>query len=114
MADDTPTPLRRAMTSDGTLRRRRISSQTDPSRRSSNISDYSLRSFQTSTDDLLLPKAGRGEEEESSVWQSAPLGFALLPAAAGMVFTNGGAVVTDVTLLVLGGVFLNWSVRVPW
>lgn len=98
-------------------------------RRSSNFSDYSLRearrSFQSSTDDLLLPKAGRGggdgdgdgEAEGGdggSAWQSAPLAFALLPALGGMLFTNGSSIITDVMLLGLAAIFLNWSVRIPW
>jgi hypothetical protein len=96
-------------------------------RRSSNFSDYSLRearkSFQSSTDDLLLPKAGRGdgmdsegrkEGDGSSAWHSAPLAFALLPALGGMLFTNGSSVTTDILLLGLAAIFLNWSVRIPW
>ena len=93
-------------------------------RRSSNFSDYSLnearRSFQSSTDDLLLPRAPRGDagalpaEQESSAWHSAPLAFALLPAVGGMLFKNGSSVITDVMLLGLAAIFLNWSVRLPW
>ncbi|TVY16427.1 hypothetical protein LARI1_G007217 [Lachnellula arida] len=87
-------------------------------RRSSNISDYSLKGFQSSTDDLLLPKpSATGHEEsrhESSAWDSAPLAFALLPAIGGMLFTNGSSVMTDVMLLGLAAIFLNWSVRLPW
>jgi len=86
-------------------------------RRSSNFSDYSLRearrSFQSSTDDLLLPKA-KGGEEGGSAWHSAPLAFALLPAVGGMLFTNGSSIITDVMLLGLAAIFLNWSVRIPW
>jgi hypothetical protein len=96
-------------------------------RRGSNFSDYSLRearrSFQSSTDDLLLPKAkrergeggmGAGGEEGGSAWHSAPLAFALLPAVGGMLFTNGSSIITDVMLLGLAAIFLNWSVRIPW
>jgi hypothetical protein len=90
-------------------------------RRSSNFSDYSLRearkSFQSSTDDLLLPKpSARGHESshDSSPWHSAPLAFALLPAIGGMLFTNGSSIITDVMLLGLAAIFLNWSVRIPW
>jgi hypothetical protein len=93
-------------------------------RRSSNFSDYSLnearRSFQSSTDDLLLPRAPRGDagalpaEQESSAWHSTPLAFALLPAVGGMLFKNGSSVITDVMLLGLAAIFLNWSVRLPW
>jgi hypothetical protein len=88
-------------------------------RRSSNFSDYSLKdvrkTFQSSTDDLLLPKpSGRQESHDSSAWHSAPLAFALLPALGGMMFTNGSSIITDVMLLGLAAVFLNWSVRLPW
>ena len=51
---------------------------------------------------------------EESHWHSAPLALALLPAIAGVFFQEGGAFVTDVTLLVLAAIFLNWSVRLPW
>jgi hypothetical protein len=90
-------------------------------RRSSNLSDYSLRevrkSFQDSTDHLLLPKPkAMGDEagHESSPWHSAPLAFALLPAVGGMLFTNGSSIITDVMLLGLAAIFLNWTVRIPW
>jgi len=86
-------------------------------RRSSNFSDYSLKTFQSSTDDLLLPKpsaTGHESRHESSAWDSAPLAFALLPAIGGMLFTNGSSVITDIMLLGLAAIFLNWSVRLPW
>jgi len=104
----------------------RFSTQDGPSggvrRRSSNFSDYSLKearkSFQDSTDDLLIPKPNTmGHEtghDESSPWHSAPLAFALLPAVGGMLFTNGSSIITDIMLLGLAAVFLNWSVRLPW
>ncbi len=81
-------------------------------RRSSNFSD----SIISSTDDLLLPRARSPglEAQENSHWHSAPLALALLPAVGGLIFHNGGAVLTDVTLLGLAAVFLNWSVRLPW
>ena len=69
-------------------------------------------------DDLLLPKpsaTGRdASTHDSSAWDSAPLAFALLPALGGMLFTNGSSVITDVMLLGLAAIFLNWSVRLPW
>ncbi|KAI9849775.1 MAG: hypothetical protein M1838_006241 [Thelocarpon superellum] len=90
-------------------------------RPSSMLSDFSLEdarnSFRSSTDDLLLPKAHGTRPDtshEPSVWHSSPLAFALLPAVGGLIFTNGSAVITDVTLLGLAAVFLNWSVRLPW
>lgn len=89
-------------------------------RRSSNFSDYSLnearKAFQSSTDDLLLPKPTTDSQtdNEASHWHSAPLAFALLPAIGGMFFTNGSTVITDVMLLGLAAIFLNWSIRLPW
>ena len=89
-------------------------------RRNSLISDSvdDVRSsIRSSTDDLLLPKVkGSGLEthHEPSHWHSAPLALALLPAVGGLVFRDGSAIVTDVTLLAVAAVFLNWSVRVPW
>jgi len=90
-------------------------------RRSSNFSEYSLneirKNFQSSTDDLLLPRPSStspGEHPPPSNWHSAPLAFALLPAIGGMLFQNGSAVVTDIMLLGLAAIFLNWSVRIPW
>jgi hypothetical protein len=71
-------------------------------------------SIRSSTDDLLLPKASQPTNHEPSLWHSSPLIFALLPAVGGMVFQNGSAVVTDITLLALAAVFLNWSIRLPW
>ena len=105
-------PAGRFATADGPL--------PGPRRRSSTFSDLSLnearKTFQSSTDDLLLPKpSGSGNDSHSSsAWHSAPLAFALLPAIGGMMFKNGSSVITDVMLLGLAAIFLNWSVRVPW
>lgn len=74
-------------------------------------------SLKSSTDDLLIPRVrttGMGIDHEPSHWHSAPLGLALLPAVGGLFFKDGSAVVTDITLLLLAAVFLNWSVRLPW
>ncbi|PLB53654.1 hypothetical protein P170DRAFT_431481 [Aspergillus steynii IBT 23096] len=90
-------------------------------RRNSTLSDSvseARNSIRSSTDDLFFPRAAKQAEvdlpNEESHWHSAPLGLALLPAIAGVFFQNGSAVVTDVTLLVLAAIFLNWSVRLPW
>ncbi|KAH7162466.1 hypothetical protein B0J13DRAFT_11445 [Dactylonectria estremocensis] len=84
-------------------------------RRSSNFSEYSLSEAR----DLLNPQPmGQGGDQmatsESSSLASLSLAFALLPALAGVLFKNGSAVVTDVMLLGLAGVFLHWSVTQPW
>jgi len=89
-------------------------------RRSSNFSDSiesTRQSVKTSTDDLLLPRARSPDvitNHESSHWHSVPLALALFPAIGGLFFHNGSVVVTDLTLLILAAVFLNWAVRLPW
>ncbi|PBP28791.1 hypothetical protein BUE80_DR000416 [Diplocarpon rosae] len=109
-------PGRRSLTVDEP--RQRLPNRLPTRRRSSNFSDASLREvLQSSTDDLLLPKpslTGECLRHDSSAWDSAPLAFALLPALGGMLFTNGSSVITDVMLLGLAAIFLNWSVRLPW
>jgi hypothetical protein len=114
-------PLRRSFTVDDSthsrIRRTTPNPLLPPPRRGSTFSDLSdaRRSFQASTDDLLLPRPSvtRNEASNTSAWHSAPLVFALLPAVGGMLFKNGGQVITDVMLLGLAAVFLNWSVRLP-
>ena len=76
----------------------------------------SRRSFMASTDDLLLPRATHEFQPslETTNWHSLPLGLALLPAIGGLFFQNGSAFVTDISLLALAALFLNWAVRLPW
>lgn len=113
--------FRRAMTVDDAAPLRRRSTQsalaTDstsfdiPPRRSSNFSEYSLNEAR----DILNPQPeGVHVSSETSSLASLSLAFALLPALAGVLFKNGSAVVTDVMLLGLAGVFLHWSVTQPW
>ncbi|KAJ5947886.1 hypothetical protein N7466_000901 [Penicillium verhagenii] len=92
-----------------------------PQRRNSTLSDTiseARHSIRSSTDDLFLPRVSQNNEgpiaTEESHWHSAPLALALLPAIAGVMFKEGSVFVTDVTLLVLAAIFLNWSVRLPW
>ena len=75
------------------------------------------QSIKSTTDDLFLPRAKSPDVlvgHEPSHWHSVPLALALLPALGGLFFEKGSAVVTDMTLLTLAAVFLNWSVRLPW
>ena len=90
-------------------------------RRSSTLSDTlteARQSLRTTTDDLFLPRADpRGaikSREEESLLQSAPLLLALLPALGGIFFEKGSVFLTDISLLALAAVFLNWSFRLPW
>lgn len=84
---------------------------------SENISE-TRNSLRSSTEDLFLPRVNGASvfdsEQEPSHWHSIPLGLALLPAVVGVFIKNGSAVVTDITLLALAAIFLNWSVRLPW
>ena len=101
------------------LRRRIPRLDSDWQRRNSTLSDSiseARNSIRSSTDGLFLPRVAKGEDPatDESHWHSAPLGLALLPAIAGVFFQNGSVFVTDVTLLVLAAIFLNWSVRLPW
>ncbi|RLM00934.1 hypothetical protein CFD26_108844 [Aspergillus turcosus] len=93
------------------------SSSIQDQRRNSTFSD-SVSEIRSSTDELLFPRVVRkgaiDSPNEESHWQSAPLALALLPAIAGVFFKNGSAIVTDITLLILAAIFLNWSVRLPW
>ena len=50
------------------------------------------------------------EPPKGNTWHHLPIAFALLPAAAGL-FVGGGEKWTDVMLLGLAGVYLNWLVK---
>lgn len=107
--------IRRAFTIDETRRRPSLnpassSESLRPKRRSSNFTDYSAEARS-----ILNPRPSSADSEpESSSLASISLAFALLPAVAGAFFKDGGAVVTDLMLLGLSGVFLHWSVTQPW
>ena len=84
------------------------------SRRSSNISDSSQRS---SARNLFTPSSLPRESKsngEVTHWHSVPLVVAVVPALAGLIFHNGGTIITDLTLLALAAYALNWALRIPW
>jgi hypothetical protein len=89
-------------------------------RRSSLLSFSSLDGTRQSAGDFIRPGLSLDDDDdavnldEASHWNSSPLAFAVLPAVAGLFFTNGSAFVTDMILLALAALFLNWSVRLPW
>ena len=85
-----------------------------PRRRSSILSFNSLEARDFIRPGLGLENEDISQYEEPSHWHSSPLAFAFLPALAGLFFTNGSAFVTDILLLGLAALFLNWSVRLPW
>ncbi|PHH70722.1 hypothetical protein CDD80_5778 [Ophiocordyceps camponoti-rufipedis] len=116
--DDTalPGPSSRApaRADDGLRQRRRLSPDSDAgrtvTRRSSLLSDFScdtaVREGLSASSSRVVTEPAR--TDEVSTVASASLAFALLPAVAGALFTNGHAVVTDIMLLALAGVFLHW------
>ncbi|KAK0629723.1 hypothetical protein B0T17DRAFT_506247 [Bombardia bombarda] len=120
--------MRRAMTVDEAayLRRRPTFSQLnpqlnpepsfdDPRRRSSTFSEYSLTDARRNLqEDILNPGGAVSHSDDRTWWSSLPLIFALLPAIGGILFKNGSSVITDLILLCLAAVFLNWSVTQPW
>ena len=88
-------------------------------RRSSVLSFSSLDEVtQSLTDDLINPSMTKArnvrEEDEVTHWHSTPLAFAILPALGGLLFKNGSAFITDILLLSLAAIFMNWSIRLPW
>ncbi|RCI11100.1 hypothetical protein L249_7188 [Ophiocordyceps polyrhachis-furcata BCC 54312] len=110
-----------------TLRRRRrrqspdsdLGRTTTTTRRSSLLSDYSCdglfsRPSPPPPQPPPPPTPPPPQITEKSTVASASLAFALLPAIAGVFFKDGHAVVTDIMLLSLAGVFLHWSVTQPW
>ena len=57
------------------------------------------------------PKIEPGE----ITWKAwLPIGFAVIPPIAGLVFKNGSAFFSDLTLLGLASLFLHWSIVAPW
>jgi hypothetical protein len=89
-------------------------------RRRSSILSYSSidEVAQSLRDDFINPstKGARttSEDEEVTHWHSTPLAFAILPAIGGLLFKNGTAFVTDILLLGLAAIFMNWSIKLPW
>lgn len=104
------------------LHTRSLSSQFDPGplprnarlRRSSTLSTFSFsdanREFQ---EHILDPGADLGCEP-SSWWSRVPIMCALLPPVVGVIFQGGSSYVSDLFMIGLSGIFLHWSVTMPW
>jgi hypothetical protein len=118
-------PVRRAMTVDEPAQLRPQPSSNQPSfdrsfdsasrRRGSTFSEYSLNEARRNLqDDILNPSGVDAENHAASNWALLPLAFALLPAVGGLFFKNGSLLITDVMLLFLAAVFLQWSITQPW
>lgn len=52
--------------------------------------------------------------QEASLWYSLPLLFAIVPAIGGVAFKSGATILTDLALLCLAAVYLNWCLTSPW
>lgn len=89
------------------------SSVKDSRRRSSTFSDYSLSEARRTFDQDIINPGREHQDEDDSRWASLPLAFAIVPAIGGILFKNGSAMVTDVILLGLASIFLNWTLRSP-
>ena len=86
-------------------------------RRSSLLSDTSDTRHSCRSTDNLLRKTGKHELaslDDPTHWISSPVLFAVLPAIGGLVYQNGGPILTDVLTLALASWFLHWCVRFPW
>ena len=100
----------------------RSSPQPPPGRRSSMLSLTSIDGVTSSlTSDIINPSLtrsgrhlGENDQEEVTHWYSTPLLFAILPAIGGVFFQEGAAVMTDLLILGLAAIFMNWSIRLPW
>ncbi|OAA37257.1 hypothetical protein ISF_09926 [Cordyceps fumosorosea ARSEF 2679] len=124
VAENSPSATRRQTTTSSPTAARRFSSDSAGAfeplrRRSSNFSNYGVNEARSTMNPHGKAAAGahdgadQGAQELSSL-AGLSLAFALLPAIAGALFKNGGAVTTDIMLLGLAGVFLHWSVTQPW
>ena len=91
---------------------RRASSQ-----RTTSSSSLSHRASFHKGDSLFLPPRAESpttDQEEPGLWYSAPLLFAIVPAVGGVAFKKGSVLLTDLVLLVLAAVYLNWCLISPW
>ena len=107
-------PLQRAQTlgditsSPAPLKRRRSSLFTADSQAEKS-------SMRSSAPSLIIPTTSNNHHEEgSSHFHSTPLLFAVLPALGGVLFEGGSVILTDVCIILLACIFLNWSLRLPW
>ena len=86
----------------------------------SNSSSYNARpsNFRQSTEDLLSPRAIDEDDDDehsgTSLWYSVPLILAIVPAVGGVAFKGGSVLFTDLTLLALSSIYLNWFLVAPW
>lgn len=87
--------------------------------RTSDSSSLDSRRTSFRSDSIFLPPraddaAPPDPHEEPSLWYSAPLLFAIVPAIGGVAFKKGSVLLTDLALLVLTAVYLNWCLITPW
>ncbi|KAK0711605.1 hypothetical protein B0H67DRAFT_494088 [Lasiosphaeris hirsuta] len=86
----------------------------DHQRRTSTFSDFSLAEARRGLQGDIFNPSGVNLQTHEKKRSWLPLVFAILPPMAGILHNNGSAIMTDLLLLCLAAVFLNWSVRQPW
>jgi hypothetical protein len=99
------------------LAERRGSALSSRSYRTDSSSSARPFSMRSSTEDLLSPRVTGEEEElhhETSLWHSLPILFAIVPAIGGLFSKNGSVFVTDLALLGLAGLYLQYTLVTPW
>ncbi|KAI9713396.1 MAG: hypothetical protein M1828_001430 [Chrysothrix sp. TS-e1954] len=80
--------------------------------------DSRRQSIRSPTEDFLLPRASGPQEQlhqEPTLWHSLPvLALAIIPSIGGVFFKKGSIIITDIALLVMAAVYLNWVLMTPW
>ena len=101
-------------TQNSPLRRQSAPSGYFAGRRSSTPTGRPLSAIQERTPTMIPIEEEHApvvvEQPKGTPWHHLPIAFALLPAAAGLL-VGGGEKWTDVMLLGLVGVYLNWLVK---
>ena len=72
---------------------------------------------QSSMDSFLpprIPEPSHQEPKEPSPFRFGLLLLVALPILAGTIFENGGSVMVDLLLVIIGCLILYWSIEYPW
>ncbi len=83
----------------------------EPRRRSS---AYSFVEANRDFREVIVDPGPKVEPGEISWKAWLPIAFAVIPPIAGLIFKNGSAFFSDLTLLGLASIFLHWSIVAPW
>lgn len=90
-------------------------------RRSSLLSNFSdaQQSFRSSTDSLHRSSRHNDMDklessDDTTWWHSSPVFIVIIPAVAALTHPNGGAVATDLVMLMLSAWLLSKCADAPW